>query len=59
MKQLKKYNSDDSVLSSQFSDHASVKKIGKCQLEVILDTFEFTLMPMEEMKKGYCCHYKC
>ena len=52
LKRSKKYNTNDiDILTSQFKDHASIKKIELSYLEIVPDTFKFTLVSSEEVKK--------
>ena len=52
LKRSKKYNTNDiDILTSQFKDHASIKKIKLSYPEIISDTFNFTLVSPEDVKK--------
>ena len=47
-----KYNTNDiDILTSQFRDHASIKKIELSYPEIVPDTFKFTLVSSEDVKK--------
>lgn len=41
------------LLASQFKDHASIKKIKLNYPEIIPDTFNFTLVSPEDVKKEF------
>ena len=52
LKRSKKYDSNDiDILTSQFKDHASIKKIKLNYPEIIPDTFNFTLVSPEDAEK--------
>ena len=52
LKRSKKYNTNDiDILTSQFKDHASIKKIELSYPEIVPDTFKFTLVSSEDVKK--------
>ena len=52
LKRSKKYDSNDiDILTSQFKDHASIKKIKLNYPEIIPDTFNFNLVSPEDAKK--------
>ena len=52
LKRSKKYNTNDiDILISQFKDHASIKKIELSYPEIVPDTFKFTLVSSEDVKK--------
>ena len=52
LKRSKKYRTNDiGILTSQFKDHASIKKIKLSYAEIIPDTFSFTLVSPEDVKK--------
>ena len=54
LKRSKKYdNNDIDILTSQFKDHASIKKIKLSYPEIIPDTFNFTLVSPKDVKKNY------
>ena len=42
---------DTDILTSQFKDHANIKKIKLSYPEIVPDTFNFTLVSLEEVKK--------
>ena len=52
LKRSKKYNTNDiDILTSQFKDHASIKKIELSYPEIVPDTFKFTLVSSKDVKK--------
>ena len=52
LKRSKKYNTNDiDILTSQFKDLASIKKIELSDPEIVPDTFKFTLVSSEDVKK--------
>ena len=52
LKRSKKYDTNYiDILTSQFKDHASIKKIKLSYPEIIPDTFNFTLVSPEDVKK--------
>ena len=52
LKRSKNYDTNDiDILTSQFKDHASIKKIELSYLEKVPDTFNFTLVSLEDVKK--------
>ena len=44
-------NNDTDILTSQFKDHANIKKIKLSYPEIVPDTFNFTLVSPEDGKK--------
>ena len=51
LKVSKTYDTADvDFLTSQFDDHASIKKTKVCYPEIIPDIFKFTLVSMEDAK---------
>ena len=45
LKTFKTYNTNDiDLLTSQFNNHGSIRKIKVCYPEIISDTFQFTLV---------------
>ena len=52
LKRSKKYDTNDiDILTSQFKDHASIKKIKLSFPEIVPHTFNFTLVSAEDVKK--------
>ena len=52
LKRPKKYDTNDiDILTSQFKDHASIKKIKLSFPEIVPHTFNFTLVSPEDVKK--------
>ena len=52
LKRSKKYDTNDiDILTSQFEDHASIKKIKLSYPEIVPHTFNFTLVSAEDVKK--------
>ena len=52
LKWSKKCNTNDiDILTSQFKDHASIKKIELSYPEIVPNTFKFTLVSSEDVKK--------
>ena len=52
LKRSKKYGTNDiGILTSQFKDHARIKKIKLSYLEIVPDIFKFTLVSSEDVKK--------
>ena len=52
LKRSKKYDTNDiDILTSQFKDHASIKKIKLSFPEIVPHTFNFTLVSAEDGKK--------
>ena len=51
MKWSKIYDTNDiDILTSQFKDHASIKKIKPSYPEIVPDAFKFTLVSLEDVK---------
>ena len=52
LKRSKKYNTNDiDILTSQFKDHASIKKIEISYPGIVPNTFKFTFVSSEDVKK--------
>ena len=50
-KNIVKEPNDIDILTSQFKDHASIKRIELSYPEIVPDTFKFTLVSSEDVKK--------